>query len=201
MIVSPMATDDRILDAALDVFGEHGVRRGTLGEVAQCAGVGRATLYRYFAGKDALVAALVLREARLLFAMLDDELAGTDDPAELLERGLIAAYRHLREHALLQRVLREEPEEVLPWLTVRAAPLLTAAVEFGTPYVERAVKAERIPRVEPRIAAEWAARILLSLLLTPSVTVDLDDERDLRAFVGWLIQGGPDATRPARRRR
>lgn len=199
MIVSPM--DERILDAALDVFGRHGVRRGTLGEIAKRAGVGRATLYRYFPGKDALVAALVLREARSLFAMLDEELATGDDPAEILERGLVTAYRYLREHALLQRVLREEPEELLPWLTVRAAPLLTAAVEFASPYIERAVKAERIVPVEPRVAAEWAARMLLSMLLTPSVTVDLDDERELRAIVTWLIQGGPDATRRARRRR
>jgi hypothetical protein len=85
-------------------------------------------------------------------------------------------------------VLHDEPESILPFLTVRGAPLLEAAVDFATPYIERAVKAERIPPVHPRAAAEWAARILLSLLLTPSVVVDLDDPKQVSAFVGWITR-------------
>lgn len=181
-----MHVRDRILDAAIRVFERKGLRQGTLGEVARAAGVGRATLYRHFPGREALLSAVVLREARSLFALLDAELAATDDPDVLVGRGLCLALIHLREHPLLQRVLREEPEEILPYLTVRAAPLLDAAVEFAVPYIERAVKAERMAPVEPRIAAEWAARILLSLVLTPSVSVDLDDPEELKTFVAWL---------------
>ena len=177
---------DRLLQAAYDVFARDGLTEGTMSEVAREAGVGRATLYRYFAGKDPLIEALVLREARELFALLDAELGAEEEPHSLFERGLLAALAHLRSHSLLQRILREEPQSILPFLTVQGAPLLEAAVEFATPYIERAVKAERIEPVDPRAAAEWGARVLLSLLLTPSVVVDLDDEEPLRTFVGWL---------------
>jgi hypothetical protein len=43
-------------------------------------------------------------------------------------------------------------------------------------------------RVDPRLAAEWAARMLLSLLLTPSVTIDLDDPKQLQRFVSWVTE-------------
>lgn len=190
MAVQPGPQRDRLLDAGFAVFSEAGVSDGTMREVARRAGVGRATLYRTFPGKESLLRALVLREARRLTEVLDEELAGCEEPSELLERGLLTAFTWLRQHALLRRTLASEPEELLPLLTVRAEPLLEVAVEFVSPYVERAVKSERIAPVEPRVAAEWAARVLLSLLLTPSVVVDLDDPSQLKRFVGWLVQGG-----------
>lgn len=179
---------ERLLEAAYAVFEHKGVADGTMSEVAEQAGVGRATLYRYFAGKESLLEQLVLREARRLFAILDAELGVEEEPSSLFERGLITTLRHLRAHTLLQRVLTREPESILPLLTVQGAPLLEAAVDFATPYIERAVKAELIEPVDPRAAAEWGARIVLSLLLTPSVVVDLDDDEQVKAFVGWLTQ-------------
>ncbi len=191
---------DAVLDAAEAVFTERGLRRGTLAEVARRAGIGRATLYRYFDGKDAVTTDLVLREAGELFSVLDAELADEEDPWVMLERGLITALRYLRQHPLLRRVLDEEPESVLPLLTVRAAPLLEAAVAFASPYIERAVKDERLPSMEPRVAAEWAARILLSLLLTPSVTTDLENPEELKAFVSWMRVGHGDRSSRGGRR-
>lgn len=47
----------RILDAAGEVFAEHGLR-ARLDEIARHAGVGVGTVYRHFDGRDALVAAL-----------------------------------------------------------------------------------------------------------------------------------------------
>ena len=183
---------DRILCAAYDVFREEGVADGTMRSIAERAGIGRATLYRYFPGKELVLEALVLREARELFALLDTELGTGDEPGPLFERGLLAALTYLRAHPLLQRVLRSEPQAILPLLTVQGAPLLEAAVDFATPYIERAVKEKRLAPIDARAAAEWGARILLSLLLTPSVVVDLDDPQQVKAFVSWLtltIQG------------
>lgn len=185
----PSHPRDILLDAAYAVFERDGVSGGSMTAVAEQARVGRATLYRHYAGKDTLVVALVLREARRLFVALDAELGADEDPASLLRRGLLTALRHLRDHSLLRRMLRDEPESILPYLTVRAAPLLEAAVEFASPYIERAVKARRMPPTHPRLAAEWAARVLLSLLLTPSVVLDLDDDVQLETFVTALIQG------------
>ncbi len=47
-----------LLEAAATVFAEEGLGAG-LAEVADAAGVGRATLYRYYPNREALLAALI----------------------------------------------------------------------------------------------------------------------------------------------
>jgi AcrR family transcriptional regulator len=48
----------RLLDAAAEVFAEHGLE-ASVEEIARTAGVGMGTLYRRFPTKDALIGALV----------------------------------------------------------------------------------------------------------------------------------------------
>src|SRR6202521_754278 len=52
---------ERILDAALEMVGAHGLAALSMDDLANHAHVSRATLYRLFAGKSALFAALVHR--------------------------------------------------------------------------------------------------------------------------------------------
>lgn len=78
----PLTDDKRriILDAALVAFAERGYHGTAVPEVADAAGVGTGTLYRYFANKEALVNE-VYRDAklRLRAALLDG--APALDPA------------------------------------------------------------------------------------------------------------------------
>lgn len=65
---------ERLLDAAAEVFAEHGLQ-GTVEDVARVAGVGMGTLYRRFPTKEALIDALVA-------AILDDVLQDARDARE-----------------------------------------------------------------------------------------------------------------------
>lgn len=47
---------DEILRAALELIAEHGFHGAPMAMVAERAGVGAGTIYRYFEGKDALIA-------------------------------------------------------------------------------------------------------------------------------------------------
>ncbi|HEY5946806.1 MAG TPA: TetR/AcrR family transcriptional regulator, partial [Kofleriaceae bacterium] len=71
----PLVDDKRrrILDAALQTFAARGYHGTSVPEVAEAAGVGVGTLYRYFEDKNALVNELY-RDAkqRLKSALLDD---------------------------------------------------------------------------------------------------------------------------------
>lgn len=49
---------DEILRAALELIAEHGFHGAPMAMVAERAGVGAGTIYRYFEGKDALIAEL-----------------------------------------------------------------------------------------------------------------------------------------------
>jgi AcrR family transcriptional regulator len=50
----PEARPEEILDAALEVFGEHGFAHAKLDDVARLAGVSKGTLYLYFDSKETL---------------------------------------------------------------------------------------------------------------------------------------------------
>jgi AcrR family transcriptional regulator len=65
----PLVDDKRrkILDAALREFAERGYHGTSVPEVAQAAGVGTGSLYRYFEHKEALVN-VIYREQKLQFA-------------------------------------------------------------------------------------------------------------------------------------
>lgn len=54
------ANRERVLDAAADVFAEHGIE-APLKLVAERAGVGKGTLYRHFIDRDALLQGLAER--------------------------------------------------------------------------------------------------------------------------------------------
>ena len=54
-------TRETILFAALELFLQRGIKKTSVEDVARRAGVTRVTVYRYFADKEALVRAAVLR--------------------------------------------------------------------------------------------------------------------------------------------
>jgi AcrR family transcriptional regulator len=66
----------RLLDAAADVFAEHGLE-ASVEEIARAAGVGMGTLYRRFPTKEALISALV---HDVLTTMLQIAQEGTGRP-------------------------------------------------------------------------------------------------------------------------
>jgi len=55
----PDARPHQILDAAFRVFGDRGLHRATLDEVARAAGITKGTIYLYFPSKAALFAAML----------------------------------------------------------------------------------------------------------------------------------------------
>lgn len=48
---------DAILDTTARLVAEHGLRSVTMSQIAEKAGIGRATLYKYFSGVEAILAA------------------------------------------------------------------------------------------------------------------------------------------------
>lgn len=66
-----LRTQQRILDAALQVFGESGYDRATLDRIGQLAGCSRVSIYQYFSGKDDMFRHLAGQVARQLRASME----------------------------------------------------------------------------------------------------------------------------------
>ncbi|MEW2355550.1 helix-turn-helix domain-containing protein [Spirillospora sp. NPDC029432] len=171
---------DRILDAALELFATRGLRRTTMDDVARASGLGRATIYRRFPGKNELVSEVLTREARRFAAEVDRAVAGCATLEERLVEGFVATLRIGREERLVHRLLTLEPE-LLPHATERAGPLLAAARRHLAGRLRAARRDGAAPAFDPEAVAEILVRLTHSLLLTPDGRIPLD-EAGARAF-------------------
>lgn len=177
-------TSERILNAAVSEAEEFGVRRFTIGDVAQRVGVSRVTVYKYFPGKDRLIEAVLLREMRRFLRDVDEAVAPYETLEERLVEGFVFALAWLRKHRLLNRLLRTEPELIVPNLTVRAGPVLAAGREFIAGFARREAEEGRLPLTDDEIdgVSELLARAVLSFVLTPDSVIGLRTQAEIRAF-------------------
>ncbi len=115
-------TREQILAAAVTAASVHGVSRLSMTDVARTARVSRPTLYRYFASKQDLLAAALLAETTVLVSQVIEAVAPLDDPREAIEMGILVTLRLAREHPLLDRIVRTEPESLVPVLVAELDP-------------------------------------------------------------------------------
>jgi TetR/AcrR family transcriptional regulator of autoinduction and epiphytic fitness len=82
------ARQERVLAAALEVFGRYGFRKASMDDIARSADISRQGLYLYFANKDALFRAAVRQE---LDTALGDASRCLDEEGVGLEPRVVAA--------------------------------------------------------------------------------------------------------------
>ncbi|MGW4124042.1 TetR/AcrR family transcriptional regulator [Nocardia sp. NPDC004711] len=176
----------KVLDAALMAFLDFGIKRTSMVEVARRGGLSLATLYRRFAGKNDLIQAVGLRQARQLVEDIDAAVqvpverdASAEEQITVL---FIAFIEGLRGNQLLGRLLKTEPEVVLPYLTVQGAPVIELGRDYLAEFIARLQAEDKLPQYDPLPLAEIIARAALSLALTPQTVIPLDDPVALRQF-------------------
>ncbi len=174
---------DRILDAAFAEFTRYGLRRTSMEDVARRAGVGRATVYRKVPTKDALIAAVVLREGHRFMDAFAEVVSGYGTIADQIVEGWVFSLAHMRNHPLFSGLLFSDPEALLPFLTVDSGVLLAACREFVAEFIRAAqTRGEVSPTLEPEPVAELMVRIVISYTINPESCLDLSDEHRTRDF-------------------
>lgn len=173
-------TAARILDAALSLYLEFGLRRTTMDDVARQAGIGRVTVYRHYADKNALFQAVVLRACWRAIHEIEAKLAAIADPQERIVESFVLVVNGSRHHPLMRRLLDTEPEWLLPHLTIKGGAIL----DFGRTYIARYLRHQRgngmLGEGNADVMAEIFMRILNSLLLTPGGILAPENEDELR---------------------
>jgi AcrR family transcriptional regulator len=176
----PPAVRSRVLDAALDLVGRHGLAELSMDELAAAAGVSRATLYRLFPGKEALFAALVRSFSPFepIAAVL--EAAGDQPPAKVIPPVAHAMAAAMDGHlGLLLQLLLEfsrdrhrdgghgTGEDAAQGM--RTLPLVTR-------YLAGQMAAGRLRRMDPALAFQaLAGPIVLHLLWRPPAAPRADE--------------------------
>ncbi|WP_170920361.1 TetR/AcrR family transcriptional regulator [Desulfacinum hydrothermale] len=109
---TPTDTRDRILEAALEVFSEKGFHHATMDEIADRAGVGKGTVYRYFSSKDNLFSQLVQARLQELEQEAEQVLDSDDHVLSMIEKYLGLYFAFFDRNQRLYRVMVQEHPEM-----------------------------------------------------------------------------------------
>ncbi len=176
-----------MVDVGVAVVSRFGAKALSLTSVARQAGVARATAYRMFGGRDALVAAIIEREVSLLRDQLKQWSDTQPDATGKVRTQVIETLRYIREHEALQYILRNEPEEIVRSLISTSGStgptLIHQIIGAAIGDLEPDIGAQLYPN--PAAAAEFMVRAIYSFMLIPEGAISDDEAADLvvRAIV------------------
>jgi len=175
-----------ILKAAERCFSRFGLAKTTMEDIARAAGMSRATVYRYFADREALVLAAVIRRARADMPRARRHMLQFGTFGEQLVEGMVRNVERGRRDPVVQLLVTSDQ----PDLTARVLggegvshqlsyelwePVLAAAQQSG----------EMNPALDRRMAATWLARVTLIMVTQEKSTQLGPDElrQEFRTFV------------------
>jgi len=138
-LLSRPSAKERILEAALEVFSHKGFHPATMDEIAEKAGVGKGTLYRYFETKEKLFAELVRLRLEELGRKAASSIDGHDDVLTMISRYIRIYFEFFDRNQRLYRLIIQEqldlgeqsPNEYFRKV-MRAIPNLKRKVYEGT---------------------------------------------------------------------
>lgn len=173
-----------ILDAALEVFSQHGYRGATLDQIAEASGLSKPNMLYYFESKEEIHVTLL---NQLMAAWLDP-LAQIDPAGVPLEEVMRYVHRKIDMCFEFPRESRLFANEIL-----QGAPRMAPHLESGLkPLVERTaqviqgwVDAGRLAQVEPR-------HLLFSIWATTQHYADFDAQVQV-LMPGKDVQAGARA--------
>ncbi|CAJ1585593.1 helix-turn-helix domain-containing protein [[Mycobacterium] wendilense] len=169
-----------ILDAAVVEFERHGFRRVALDEVARRAKVSRTTIYRRFAGRDELVAAVIDRENEALFGEIAEHIKSAGAGANVYVEAFTAAILKFRDHRVLNRMLVDDPALALELAHEHYAAAV-ARIVAALHVIFPEGFAQRVGEQTVSALADNILRYSLMALLLPALQ-PMATEDDIRAF-------------------
>lgn len=183
---------DRILEATRIVLARDGIRGARMGRIAEEAGCSRATLYRYFPNKEALLHAYMVHIAESFGAVLAQKLRGLRSFDERIVEAAVASVRLIQSREDVAPFFTEEGIGLTTQLTARAVAMRDQLAE----QIRRQSQSDKIDGclrrgVTSAEAAEWVTRAIFSLATVPMQSRTDDQLRDYleKMLVPALVSG------------
>jgi AcrR family transcriptional regulator len=190
-------TEQRIADGALRVLARRGLHKLSMTDISDEAGVSRGTLYRYFASRDEVVAAVEERVEESLRSALQAAVVATPSEDERVRIVLEALAGHARAVPALGLLVETEPGLVLEYLGRRLGALRELLQEFLRPALTRAPAVRAGTMTEEQLAELWL-RLLVSEGVLRSPDLGGSGSRSVEKLA-MLLE--PDAAPPVPLRR
>ncbi|MEU7632758.1 TetR/AcrR family transcriptional regulator [Nocardia sp. NPDC049220] len=182
ILEKPVTDGEKLLESALSAFLDFGIKRTSMGEIARRAGISPATLYRRYESKNDLVEAVSVREAQRFVAAIDKQVRTVSDSDDQLVEIFVAFISAIARNELLRRLLRTEPDLILPRLTTDAGPILAVGRGYLAEKLRELRETGGTHEFDADLVAEIMARLALSLALTPDGLIPVNDHDAAREF-------------------
>jgi AcrR family transcriptional regulator len=159
----PVDRRRQVLEAAARSFETFGYKATTMDQVAKLAGVGKGTIYTFFANKEELFGEILSGMIRQLKDMADrtirPERSFVDNLTEVLHR--ILDYR--QQHALVAKLSQEMRDIGTPMAKEGIATLEGAVVAYIARHVKEAVERKELRPCDPDLTAYVMLKTYLAL--------------------------------------
>ena len=181
---------ERLISATEACLQRNGIRRTTVVQIANEAGVSRAWLYRHFPDKASLVVAALVRTDEKFWADAESRVSAATGIAAQVGAAVTLSRQH-QPGALLLRLRSEEPDAFAANVGRGLRQLVPGMARFWHPYLE-AARASGDVRADLDIerAAECIIRIVVSLVTIPGEAVDVHDPWGIVAFLEEFLTPG-----------
>ncbi|WP_245718423.1 TetR/AcrR family transcriptional regulator [Nocardia miyunensis] len=183
----PADTRSAILAAAESCFARLGIANTTMEDVAKAASSSRATVYRYFADRDALVTESVVRRARANMDSAREFIARHPTISERIVEGICEDVRRGRRDPMMHRLVSPAEMVLAARLLTETGRAVELTYELWEPILTRARAAGDIRAdLDIRLLCEWISELEMYYIARGSTreAEDLDTVRArLRTFL------------------
>jgi AcrR family transcriptional regulator len=189
---------DRILAAAIVLLERDGLARLSMDELAEAAGVSRASVYRIYPGKAALFAALLAAEAPFREVSTALHRAHDRPPAEVLPMLLRILDRVITPRIGIVRALMFEVTAGTPEAVAAADGVVRPVFTEIARYFAAQMEAGTVRRMHPFLAAQALVGPFLFHLVSrsvagPMVALDVESAAAAEVFARVALRGlAPD---------
>ena len=178
---------ERLLDAAEGCLEQFGPQKTSMEDVARAASMSRATVYRYFENRDALLLGVASRQATSLAAEAINYLARFNTISDWLVEGLLFTLREIPNRPVFASLVTSLDSRASGSLFLGSTGLVEIGINVLRPMFANA-KEQGLLRddVDPEMLVEWLLRVLWTYLNAPS-QVATDEEGMRKLFRMMLI--------------
>lgn len=147
------ARHEKILDAALSVFGRKGYSATGVDDIAAESATSKGGVYFHFPGKQAIFLAVLDRAARMLRAKADEAIASQTDPIAKADAALLAVLSTFSRHRTLASLFLVESLGAGREFHQRIVQLHDEFTDLIKLHLDEAVASGAIDPVDTEVAA------------------------------------------------
>lgn len=172
---------DRIVRAARVCYAQKSAEKTTMEDIASQASVGRATVYRHFANREAVLLAVFRVEVRNTMAALAQVVGQPESFCDLFMQYLLFVVRYAQINPSHKMLFTESGALWVSRTFVSDEETLQIALDFFEPQFRQAhARGELRSDADLTDLIEFSGRLLISLLLIPGPVNE--SEAGLRAY-------------------